>query len=116
VPFTQSNTVGLDGKNEFAYFLEVIYMLRFVANAFRGFYAFFLWLNLIICTIGGVIVSGVLFGDYSDGHPILGGILGLAVGLIFNILGGGLVATFLRIDENLKILIRLNGGTPVDGK
>jgi hypothetical protein len=33
---------------------------------------------------------------------------------MLNILSGGIVAIFLRIDENLKILIALNGGKPVD--
>jgi hypothetical protein len=88
-------------------------MLNFIANAFRGLYEFLLWINLIAFTIGGSIVGKVVFGGYrSDGHPILGGIIGFLIGMILNILGAGLVTIFLRIDENLKILVKLNEGKP----
>ena len=85
-------------------------MLNFIATVFKGFYSFFLWVNLIFCAIGGGIVGEFVYG----GRPILGGIIGLVIGFLSNILGGGIVAIFLRIDENLKILIALNGGKPVD--
>jgi hypothetical protein len=84
-------------------------VLNFIATVFKGFYSFFLWINLIVCTIGGGIV-----GEFVYDHPILGGIIGLVIGFLSNILGGGIVAIFLRIDENLKILIILNGGRPID--
>jgi hypothetical protein len=90
-------------------------MLDFIASAFRGVFEFLLWVNVIAFTIGGGIVGKVVFGGYhSDGHPILGGIIGFLIGMILNILGAGLVAIFLRIDENIKILVKLNGGKPVE--
>jgi hypothetical protein len=90
-------------------------MLDFVRRAFRNGLAVILWINLILSTI----IGGVGFyyltrvGSYSrhgysyeanGGLVFLGVIIGLAVGLISNILFGGLVATFLNIDENLEYL------------
>jgi hypothetical protein len=34
--------------------------------------------------------------------------------MFINIIGGGLTAIFLRIDNNLKILIEINGGQPIE--
>ena len=94
-------------------------MLNFIATVFKGFYSFFLWVNLIFCTIGGGIVGAIVGGYYSDADAVFGGsvlgvIIGFVIGLMFNIVSGGIVAIFLGIDENLKILIALNGGKPLD--
>ena len=93
-------------------------MLSFVKKAFRKFIEIWLWLNLIVCTVGG----GVAFyftvateHDYWGGRSstnggliFLGVVIGLAVGLISNILFGGLISTFLNIDDNLEKLKNKN--------
>jgi hypothetical protein len=48
------------------------------------------------------------------GAIAVGTILGIPIGLFLNVLLGGLITVLLRIDENLKILVRLNGGQPVE--
>jgi len=77
-------------------------MLELIRSLFRGLYAIILWICLIACIIAGGIIGASMGGYYSDGHPIFGGFIGLLIGFILNILGGGLVATFLNIDENLQ--------------
>jgi hypothetical protein len=90
-------------------------MLNFVKSAYRVFFEIALWTNLILSTIAGGIIGNsaeiynaypVLTGGSSngDGHPIIGGIIGLICGLLLNILGGGFVATIINIDENLEQL------------
>ena len=88
-------------------------MLNFVRKAFRKFLEIWLWLNLIVCTVGGgvafyftVATSHSWSGRSStnSGLVFLGVIIGLVVGLIGNILFGGLVSTFLNIDDNLEQL------------
>jgi hypothetical protein len=79
-------------------------MLEFIRSVFRGFYTIIFWLCLIVCTIFGGIIGATMGGYRSYGPPIIGGILGLIVGLIIDILGGGLIATFLNIDENIQII------------
>jgi hypothetical protein len=85
-------------------------MLNFIANSFRGFFVFCLWINLIIYTIGGGIIGNILF----SGHPILGGIIGFLTGLMSNIIYGGVTVIFLRIDSNLQILVKTSGGQPIE--
>jgi len=88
-------------------------MLEFVKNGFRKSMEFFLWLNLIACTIGGGLLFNFLTntrnswgGGYntSPGFIILGIIIGFAVGIISNITVGGYIATILNMDKNLEIL------------
>jgi hypothetical protein len=87
-----------------------IVMLEFVRNNFRKWYAVLLWIVLIACILGGIIGGGIIGkasgGYYSNGHPILGGFIGLLlgtlIGLFIVIIGGGLVTTFLNIDENIQ--------------
>jgi hypothetical protein len=85
-------------------------MLNFISNAFNGVFEFCLWVNLIVCTIGGGAIGGALF----YGHPILGGIIGFFAGLLSNVVYGGVVTIFMRIDANLKILVKMSGGQPVE--
>ena len=90
-------------------------MLEFVKKAFRGFIGIVLWVNLILCTIAGGIIGNALSGWGAD-YTFLGVIIGLALGLLTNIVGGGFVATILNIDKNLeeqKNLLRQQMGLPV---
>jgi len=76
-------------------------MIEFARNAFRGFFTFGLWISLIACVItGGVIGYGIGGGD----GVFLGVIIGVLVGIFFVVYVGGLIATFLNMDENLSIL------------
>ena len=89
-------------------------MLEFVKKAFRGFIGIVLWVNLILCTIAGGIIGNALSG-WGANYTVLGVILGLALGLLTNIVGGGFVATILNIDKNLeeqKNLLRQQMGLP----
>jgi len=86
-------------------------MLNFVKKAFRGFFEVILWINLIVFTVGGGFISyfltysrGGMFSKSSEGNPFPGIFIGLIIGLLFDIVFGGLVATFLNIDKNLEIL------------
>jgi len=87
-------------------------MLEFVKKWFRNGLAIILWINLI----GSVIVFGVSLAKSMDsiGGFFLGVIIGLAFGVITNIIGGGLIATILSIDDNLEKLVNRNsdGDTP----
>jgi len=92
-------------------------MLTFVKKAFRNFLEVILWINLIVFTvIGGIISyfltysSGGIFSDSSEGNPVPGIFVGLIIGLLFDIVFGGLVATFLNIDKNLEILTKNSSG------
>jgi len=78
-------------------------MIEFARNIFRGFFIFTLWVWLFICAIGGGILGYKLsWGEGS--YAFLGVILGLFFWFNIYILGGGLLATFLNMDENLEIL------------
>jgi hypothetical protein len=86
-------------------------MLNFVKTVFHNLFEVFLWVNLILCTIiGGIIGNGI--GRYTfsfDRHPVLGGIIGLICGMLINIVGGGVIATILNIDENLEqVMYKMN--------
>ncbi|MDR0475533.1 MAG: hypothetical protein LBH43_17905 [Treponema sp.] len=86
-------------------------MLGFVKAAFRGFFEVILWINLILCTIVGGIIGNIM-GGY-DGHPIIGGLIGLIAGMFMNIVGGGLLATILNMDENIEQLKNnMKSGSP----
>jgi hypothetical protein len=78
-------------------------MLEFVRKSFRGFFEFWLWLNLILFVIIGGVFGNGLAGRGDSGGYIFGGIIvGAIIGLIIDIIGGGLIATFLEMSENIK--------------
>ena len=84
-------------------------MLNFVKTAFRGFFEVILWINLILCAIGGGVFANITYSTSkyygSSGiHPVLGVLIGLVLGIITNIVGGGFIATILNMDENLEKL------------
>jgi len=75
-------------------------MIKFARNSFRGFFVITLWVLLLVFTIaGGMIGYGI---SYDGGGAFLGVIIGLFIWFIIYILGGGLIATFLNIDENIE--------------
>ncbi|MDR0475381.1 MAG: hypothetical protein LBH43_17125 [Treponema sp.] len=80
-------------------------MIEFARSIFRGFFIFTLWVFLILFAIGGGILGHTLSWG-SGGYTFLGVIIGLFLWFCFYILGGGLLATFLNMDENLEILAK----------
>ena len=75
-------------------------MFEFARAVFRDFMGIVLWLVLIACTI-----LGGLIGSLGD-STFMGIVLGIIFGLITVILGGGFVATFLQMGENLDIIAK----------
>jgi len=91
-------------------------MLDFVKNAFRKFIGGLLWLNLILCTIGGALIGSIDSGRWGidfefSGLTILGLIIGFAAGILTNIVGGGFIATILNIDKSLEHIKNKTGSS-----
>ena len=86
-------------------------MINFVRKYFRIFFEISLLLTVIGFIIGGIII-GWYFGDLTNVDKIflsiIVGALGLLLGLYFIIVVGGLIATFLNIDENIQKLLHSN--------
>jgi len=87
-------------------------MLNFVRKAFRGGMEVILWINLILLTIAGG-VAGYYLGQLisyrnAGGFAFFGVIIGLIWGLLTNIVGGGIIATILNMDENLEKIAKSN--------
>jgi uncharacterized BrkB/YihY/UPF0761 family membrane protein len=85
-------------------------MLNFVRNNFKKWFGAYLWILLIVCVLSGII-SGSIIGNslsYRDDYSVIGGFIGLLVGTLIGIfaviIGGGLIATFINIDDNIEIL------------
>jgi hypothetical protein len=74
-------------------------MLEFVRKNFRSFFGFCLWLNLILFAIIGGACGNILG---RGGSIFLGLIIGVLIGLIINVIGDGLIATFLEMSEDIK--------------
>jgi hypothetical protein len=95
-------------------------MLNFVKNAFSKFMEVILWINLILCVVGGGIIGDKMGQSYNPwtgqssggGHAFLGIIIGLIVGILSNIIAGGFIATILNIDKNVGKLV--NKGHSID--
>lgn len=78
-------------------------MLRFVRGFFKALVTLILWIALLGCVIGGVILGGKPeFDSDSIVVMIIGGLLGLLIGLIIITAVGGFIATIMNIDENLE--------------
>jgi len=83
-------------------------MVNFAAKHFRKVMELILWVNIIGCTIIGWNIGGTIgvthsFGRSSgDGHPVIGLLLGLLIGVLTSITYGGLVAVFLNIHGGIK--------------
>jgi hypothetical protein len=90
-------------------------MLNFISRSFKTVFKLCLWLNLILfIVLGAIIAGGIDAGEGNVGRILTGMILGGLVGLFLNIMVGGAITVFLRIDKNLQILIKLNKGKPVE--
>jgi hypothetical protein len=76
-------------------------MLNFSAKHFRSFFEISLWINLIGCAIWGAILGK----ESGIGFAFLGIILGFAVGLLSNVIFGGLIAIFLNVAEDINLNI-----------
>ena len=86
-------------------------MIDFARRNFRGFFVFGLWLCIIVLAIGGGIL-GFSIGD--GGGAFIGIIIGVLIGITIVIIGGGLVATFLKMDENLQILVEKSNNQNIE--
>jgi len=75
-------------------------MLNFVRKVFGAYLEVLLWINLILFVIiGGVI--GSLLGGRHDDHTFAGIFIGAIIGMLGNILFGGLAATV--VDTGRKV-------------
>jgi hypothetical protein len=82
-------------------------MLDFVRKAFRGGLEVILWVNLLLAAIVGAIAGyylGQLISYNPGGYVFLGMIIGIACGLLTNIVVGGFIATLLNIDKNIELV------------
>jgi len=75
-------------------------MLNFVSRVFEGFIDVILWLILIVFAIAGA-KTGLVFGG---GYAVLGFIFGAAIGLIFNVVVGGYLVTFVNMSKEISKL------------
>jgi len=79
-------------------------MLDFVKRAFREFYSIILWFTLISSIVlGGIVGYGIGYA----GGAFIGIILGGLLGLVFIIITGGIIATFINIDDNLEEIAKV---------
>jgi len=76
-------------------------MLDFVKNFYRTFIEVVLWFILIVCIIVGFKLGNTL------GRAFLGAMLGLLFGVVFDVFLGGLVATFIAIEQNTTKTFKL---------
>jgi len=98
-------------------------LFEFVRESFRKWFIALLWITFLGFTLTGIIF-GWIFGSLTLStllpfvNSVLGGIigaiigcgLGLLIGAFVIIIGGGLIATFLNIDEKItKIQKDING-------
>jgi uncharacterized membrane protein required for colicin V production len=91
-----------------------LYMLEFIRNNFIKWFTAILLATIIALTAGGVFF-GWLIGKSINIDiglqvigAIVGGSLGLLTGIFVTIICGGLVATFLNMDENIQNIARNN--------
>ena len=83
-------------------------IIEFARDNFRRAYTFLLYLLVIVYTLLGLSIGynlGRGFGAIIT--AIIFGGVGYFVGLILTILCGGLISTFLSIDENIMKLVEI---------
>lgn len=97
-------------------------MLNFVQKSFRTVFVVLLWIITIGLAIGIVIAVGVfaISIDFGDKDVMLrtfglvvGGVIGFLIGFLIVIIFGGLVATFLDMNENLRVLVEQTKPTAI---
>jgi len=76
-------------------------MLNFVSKVFENFLEIILWLELIVCAVIGAVIGGFTGGG---GYALLGLILGTAVGLIYNVIFGGVLVIFVKMGKEISEL------------
>jgi hypothetical protein len=85
-------------------------MLNFVKMAFRGFLGVLLWINLLGCAVAGSIIGAAgRDGDDAAVGVIIGFAVGGLVGILMNVLWGGIIATLLAIEDNTAKTARNTG-------
>jgi zinc transporter ZupT len=89
-------------------------MLEFFRNNFRKWFTAILWVIIIGLTAIGIFFGWIIGRSYNNDiglqviGAITGGALGLLAGIFITIICGGLVATFLNMDENIQKIARSN--------
>ena len=74
--------------------------LEFIRKTFKGFMTFI----LIAIIIVSATMGGALGGLEDSTFAVLGVFLGLIIGFIVVIIGGGVLATFIEIGDNIRAM------------
>ena len=83
-------------------------LLNLSGKLFYPFFEVCLWLMLIIGSITGGIIGAYSNENIPELSAILGVFLGLIIAFIINIILGGLVSIFLKINDNIEEINRKN--------
>jgi uncharacterized membrane protein len=89
-------------------------MLEFVRINLRRWFTAILWVTIAVLTIGGIFFGWAIGKYFNIGTglqvigAITGGALGLLTSVFVTIICGGLVATFLNMDENIQNIAQNN--------
>lgn len=89
-------------------------MLEFVRINLRKWFTAILWVTITVLTIGGIFFGWITGKSFNIGTglqvigAITGGALGLLTSIFITILCGGLISTFLKMDENIQSIARNN--------
>jgi uncharacterized protein (TIGR02145 family) len=82
-------------------------MIEFVRTAFRGFFTVLLLIVVIGCIIAGWCTGKIIGVAGGEGFAIVGGFMGTVVGLLVIVIFGGVIATFLHMDEKLVDMCKM---------
>jgi hypothetical protein len=81
-------------------------LLNLAGKLFYPFFEVGLWLVLVIGAIGGGIIGGYSNENSPELGAILGVIIGVIIAFILNIICGGLVSIFLKMNDNIEKIIK----------
>jgi len=87
-------------------------MLNFVKKAFKVYLEILLWVILIACAVLGAVIGSSIDSD----GGFVGFLLGAIFGIIICVLGGGIIATFLKIEEHLEAIRNKDTVNPNDAQ